>query len=154
MSPAERKRCQRYIDARHGHPIDVVAGWYSCEDTGEFAAWWVAKIDREHSRAGQVAERGNVGAWGLHLDELAGLEVGQGGTGTNGLPIVTARLGDALLDPADVADLLGVERATVWQWVKRGHLPAPARRFGACPAWWLSDVESWARSTGRLDLGA
>jgi len=51
---------------------------------------------------------------------------------------------------AEIAERLGVARATVDQWRARGLLPAPRWTVGGRPAWSLHDILRWARETGRL----
>lgn len=50
----------------------------------------------------------------------------------------------------EIADRLGVKRATVDQWLQRGLLPDPRWTVGGRPAWAWSDVQAWAVETGRL----
>ena len=52
---------------------------------------------------------------------------------------------------AEIAERLGVARATVDQWRARGLLPEPRWTVGGRPAWdWHRDILRWARETGRL----
>lgn len=55
-----------------------------------------------------------------------------------------------VVDPGGIAAALGVEPATVRKWGARRLLPAPAYHRGRTPWWYLDDIESWARETGRL----
>lgn len=50
----------------------------------------------------------------------------------------------------EIAERLGVKRATVDQWRLRGLLPDPKWTVGGRPAWDWTDVEKWAKETGRL----
>ena len=49
----------------------------------------------------------------------------------------------------EIAQRLGVTRATVDKWRQRGIFPAPQWTVGGRPAWEWSTVDEWARSTGR-----
>ncbi len=49
----------------------------------------------------------------------------------------------------EIAERLGVERATVDMWKYRGLLPEPKWTVGGRPAWNWTDIERWARATGR-----
>lgn len=51
----------------------------------------------------------------------------------------------------EIAARLGVRRATVDQWRQRGLLPDPRWIVGGRPAWDWTDIEAWARETGRLN---
>lgn len=50
----------------------------------------------------------------------------------------------------EIADLLNVQRGTVDQWIHRGIFPDPRWTVGGRPAWEQTDVEAWAKTTGRL----
>ena len=52
--------------------------------------------------------------------------------------------------PVEIAERLGVARATVDTWRQRGVLPAPDWHVSGRPLWDWPTVESWARDTGRL----
>lgn len=54
------------------------------------------------------------------------------------------------LGPQEIAELLGVQRATVDQWAARGRLCEPDMRVSGRPLWWKTTIEDWARATGRL----
>jgi predicted DNA-binding transcriptional regulator AlpA len=49
----------------------------------------------------------------------------------------------------EVAEKLGVKRATVDQWIQRGLLPEPDWTVGGRPAWNWPTVWRWAEETGR-----
>jgi predicted DNA-binding transcriptional regulator AlpA len=50
----------------------------------------------------------------------------------------------------EIAERLGVKRATVDQWLQRhADFPEPKWTVGGRPAWELNDVLRWARKTGR-----
>ena len=51
---------------------------------------------------------------------------------------------------AEIAERLGVERATVYQWRNRGVIPAPRWPLQSGPIWNWVDVATWAQATGRL----
>ena len=57
-----------------------------------------------------------------------------------------------LVDPVgatEIAKRLGVRFGTVTRWGQRGLLPPPRWMVGGRPAWDWSDIEDWARVTGR-----
>ena len=56
-----------------------------------------------------------------------------------------------LVGISEVADLLGVELATVHTWRTRGVMPEPFTLVSDRPAWRLETVLGWAESTGRLE---
>ena len=49
----------------------------------------------------------------------------------------------------EIAQRLGVQRATVDQWRFRGLLPEPEWTVGGGPAWDWPTIEAWAKQTGR-----
>jgi predicted DNA-binding transcriptional regulator AlpA len=54
----------------------------------------------------------------------------------------------ALIDSQEVADLIGVELETVYQYKTRGKLPTPA--FGGrSPLWDRKTIEKWQRERRR-----
>jgi predicted DNA-binding transcriptional regulator AlpA len=55
-----------------------------------------------------------------------------------------------LVGPGEVAELLGVKAPTVHQWRHRGLMPDVVAVLTSTPIWRRSDVEAWARDTGRL----
>ncbi|HEU5151507.1 MAG TPA: hypothetical protein VFU19_13470 [Iamia sp.] len=56
-----------------------------------------------------------------------------------------------LIDTTEVATLIGVAPGSVSVYRKRVQyeFPAPVIEKGRCLLWLRSDVEAWARSTGR-----
>lgn len=55
-----------------------------------------------------------------------------------------------LVGLVEIADRLGVQRATADQWRARGNLPRPIREVGGRPAWDWPAIRLWAYQTGRL----
>lgn len=55
-------------------------------------------------------------------------------------------MGDAWLTAAEVAELLGVSRATVHTYRSRGVLPPPGRYVGATPQWRRQTVVWWQQT--------
>jgi DNA-binding transcriptional MerR regulator len=53
------------------------------------------------------------------------------------------------MGPGEVADLLGVTRNAVDQWLHRGVL-VPRWRLKGGPLWERRDIVAWARETGRM----
>ncbi len=50
----------------------------------------------------------------------------------------------------EIAQRLGVKRQTAKDWKQRGLLPPPPWTVSGSPAWDWSQIEKWARETGRL----
>ena len=53
---------------------------------------------------------------------------------------------EKLLKPEEVADALGIELSTVYNWTykgKRGHSKIPYIKVGACLRFKQSDIEKW-----------
>ena len=55
---------------------------------------------------------------------------------------------------SEVADLMGVKLRTVHQWRFRGVLPAPDFTVNDGPAWKVTTIQKWAKSTGRTMMVA
>ena len=55
-----------------------------------------------------------------------------------------------LVGPIEIADRLGVERATVDKWRQRDVLPNPTLMVSGSPVWLWTVINEWARATGRL----
>jgi predicted DNA-binding transcriptional regulator AlpA len=51
---------------------------------------------------------------------------------------------------AEIAARLGVKPQTVHTWRQRGLLPTPRWTVSGQPAWDWSEIEEWAKRTGRL----
>ena len=62
---------------------------------------------------------------------------------------LTIETGDPV-GAVEIAERLGVKRATVDQWRARGGFPPVRWLVGNRPAWDWADIEAWGRSTGRL----
>lgn len=58
--------------------------------------------------------------------------------------------GIEVVGPTEVAERLGVQRATVDRWRQREAMPAATWQLAGGPVWLWSDIEAWARRTGRL----
>lgn len=50
---------------------------------------------------------------------------------------------DMYLRVADVAELLSVNRRTVWRWVDEGRLPSPIRLTARTVRWPASELQSY-----------
>jgi len=50
----------------------------------------------------------------------------------------------------EIAEMLDVARSTTYQWRTRGLLPDPAAVVSRAPIWHRTDIQEWARLTGRL----
>lgn len=55
-----------------------------------------------------------------------------------------------LVSNQEIADRLGVQKATVHQWRFRELMPAPDWILAIGPIWRWSTVEDWGRASGRL----
>lgn len=44
---------------------------------------------------------------------------------------------------ADIAELLGIEPATIRSYASRGQMPAPSGKVGRTPYWDKDDIEPW-----------
>ncbi len=49
-----------------------------------------------------------------------------------------------------VANQLGVSRATIWRWVKLGYFPKPVKLSAGCTRWRIEDVDNWAESRAEV----
>lgn len=47
--------------------------------------------------------------------------------------------------PSDLAQRLGVHRATLYRWAAAGTLPAPIRLGANSTGWRRSDIDAWLR---------
>lgn len=55
-----------------------------------------------------------------------------------------------LMDMQAIAELLGISKQRVQQLVVAGKLPDPTADLSIGRVWLRSDVETWARETGRI----
>ena len=58
---------------------------------------------------------------------------------------------DRLVSYPEIAVLLSVAKSTPRQWNHRGLLPAPYATVRSGPVWWSSEIEAWAKQTGRWE---
>lgn len=58
---------------------------------------------------------------------------------------------DDLINSTEVAEIIGLNRATNVSVIRSRHadFPAPIVEKGRCTLWRRQDVEAWARETGR-----
>ena len=49
----------------------------------------------------------------------------------------------ATLTPSEVADKIGVHRASLYRWIDRGVFPAPTVKVGRTVRWPLAVVDRW-----------
>jgi predicted DNA-binding transcriptional regulator AlpA len=61
-----------------------------------------------------------------------------------------ARVQSFPVGAAEIAERLGVKPQTVHTWRQREVMPEPRWQVSGQPAWDWSEVEEWARRTGRL----
>jgi len=61
----------------------------------------------------------------------------------------TAHRRTAYVTDTELAAHFGVNRATIWTWVKRNHFPSPIKLSPQMTRWRWADVEAWeaAQST-------
>lgn len=52
------------------------------------------------------------------------------------------------LSDKDLAARWGVHRATPWEWLKQGRIPAPVKLSARCTRWKLADIEAWEAKAG------
>lgn len=60
------------------------------------------------------------------------------------------RRDDTPVGLSEIAQRLGVAHDTPYKWKLRGLLPEPRWTVSGWPAWAWSDIEEWARATGRI----
>lgn len=48
-----------------------------------------------------------------------------------------------MLNIAEVQELIGVSRTTIWRWISEGHFPAPRALSSQVRRWWSSEVHDW-----------
>lgn len=58
-------------------------------------------------------------------------------------------MSDDLLGPAEIAELLGFTRGTVYVMGSRGQLPEPDQVNASGKLWKQSTIKAWAVETGR-----
>lgn len=63
-------------------------------------------------------------------------------------PTVTDCL-DALVSYEEIAEMLGVKKATVWRWRSTGVIPEPDGTISGQPLWQRERVIAWAFETNR-----
>jgi len=60
-----------------------------------------------------------------------------------------SRSDDEYVDMQELAQMLGVQYATIRQQRYRGRLPKPDRVFGRSPVWRMGTLRQWAREAGK-----
>ena len=55
-----------------------------------------------------------------------------------------------LMDMQAIAELLGVSKQRVQQLAAAGKLPEPTAELSIGRVWLRTDIETWARETGRI----
>ncbi|WP_215753922.1 AlpA family transcriptional regulator [Acetobacter sp. P5B1] len=53
---------------------------------------------------------------------------------------------DYIIRPATVAKMCGVDRSTIYRWVKRGDFPPPIRAGRNTSGWWASTIQRWQQA--------
>ncbi len=56
---------------------------------------------------------------------------------------------DVLVGSAEITELLGLSRARTFQITSSPDFPAPVQELKMGKVWRLTDVQAWARRTGR-----
>lgn len=46
-----------------------------------------------------------------------------------------------------VCDLLGINRSTLWRWVREGRFPEPRDLGGGMKRWHVDDIAEWRRAS-------
>jgi hypothetical protein len=64
-----------------------------------------------------------------------------------------ARVDSFPVGAAEIADRLGVKPQTVHTWRQRNLMPEPRWSVSGQPAWEWSEIQEWAKRTGRLHEG-
>jgi predicted DNA-binding transcriptional regulator AlpA len=57
------------------------------------------------------------------------------------------------IDPMREMLLGGVNRSTVYRWIKTQQFPAPIKLSPCCSVWSVSKVEAWLESREALNVG-
>ncbi|ATI12990.1 AlpA family transcriptional regulator [Acetobacter tropicalis] len=52
---------------------------------------------------------------------------------------------DTLIRPSMMAQILSVNRSTLYRWVKRGDFPPPVHVGQNTSGWWSSTIQQWQR---------
>lgn len=47
------------------------------------------------------------------------------------------------LKDTQLAERFGVDRATIWRWVRRDGFPCPIKLSPGCTRWRMADIEAW-----------
>lgn len=58
----------------------------------------------------------------------------------------------SIVRPSDLAEALGVARATIWRMEKRGDLPPRIKVSPRCTGWIEEELEEFFKSRPRVDL--
>ena len=58
-----------------------------------------------------------------------------------------------IIRAAEVLEMIGLSRTTLWRLVKAGKFPAPLKLSVRARGWRLSDVEAWLDSRERFGAG-
>jgi predicted DNA-binding transcriptional regulator AlpA len=64
-------------------------------------------------------------------------------------PNLTAAVLAQLVSYEEIAQLLGVQKATVWRWKSTDALPEPVGQISGQWLWTREAIVEWAHSTGR-----
>jgi prophage regulatory protein len=62
-----------------------------------------------------------------------------------------AQLPDAMLRVTTVAEILGIGKSTLWEWVKKGEFPRPRALGRHLVRWRAGDVMQWCRDREAAD---
>jgi predicted DNA-binding transcriptional regulator AlpA len=55
---------------------------------------------------------------------------------------------------AEIAELLGVSRQRVYRLIERSDFPQPIAELSVGRVWRTTDIQKWARRTGRVQTGS
>jgi prophage regulatory protein len=55
-------------------------------------------------------------------------------------------MNDRLIKPTELAEMMGVSRTTIWNWINDGALPPRKKISNRTVGWFESDIKEWKES--------